>query len=354
MFLLYLLQIALTSTQAKNLRIITMSVAATGAILNAAVILAIIINPLKTLRRGAWVTILNLAIADLISCTSTIGIWGSKFFKLHDNMLYDDICQFMWYFGISASFLELTFFTVQIYMITKFPLKSRLMFTEIRTILLTLAVWLLSFLLGLSQITYRYFPRQLCLKLYVVHIGVLLIALFIQVFLNIHVAIAITRSGRSTGDDPCQNTKHKNIAKTVIILTIILFVTAFPFFLLKLIEYICRMGYVVGSKNTMRLDHIFYCYAPVAMVNFAANPILYSLRLADYRQTLLAFLGRIKSNNAALRRRTLYTSTKMRTRSSFQRSSIRRSVQAPLVATNPLKCERNPVERPLEFGCSPV
>ena len=355
--MLYFLQIALTETQAKNLRIITVSFAATGAILNAAVILAIIVNPLKTLRRGAWITILNLAIADLITCISTIGLWGSEFFKLDMNLLYHDICNFFWYFGISGSFLELTFFTVQIYMITKFPLKSRLMFTEIRTVLLTVAVWAFSSLLGLCQIAHHYFPRHVCLKLYVAQIGVLLIALFVQIVLNINVAIAITRSGRSTGDDSSQNTKHKDIAKTVIILTLILFVTAFPFFMLKLIEYVNRMGYFVGSENIMRLDHIFYCFAPVAMLNFTANPILYSLRLTDYRRTLLAFLGKVKRKDGTVLRRIPDTSLRIRTHalsSSFRGSSVRCPVERLSVATRLPKYLESSVNWPFEIASSPV
>ncbi len=280
----YFQQGVITRTQAKNLRIITISVAAMGAILNTAVILVIIIDPLKTFRKGAWITILNLAIADFITCISTIGIWGDRFLKLEKPLLYYDICQFTWSFSNSASFFQLTFFTVQIYVITKFPLKSRFIFTEAKIVLVTLGVWLFSFLLGLSELSYIWFPLKACLKIYAAQISFLEIAVIVQVILNIRVAIEITKSRRRTGNDSSQ--KHRRIAKTVITLTLILFFTAFPFLVFRQIEYIFRLGHLGQSKTAKILGVLTYCYAPIAMLNFTANPILYSLRLPDYRRAL--------------------------------------------------------------------
>ncbi|CAB3997778.1 dopamine D2-like receptor isoform X1 [Paramuricea clavata] len=131
------------------------------------------------------------------------------------------------------------------------------------------------------------------LKIWTASFGVLLIALVVQIVLNIQVAVEIIRSGRSTGNP--QNAKHKNIAKTVIILTLILFLTVFPYFLLKLLEFLVRQGYFSSDKTAVVMYYLSYCHAPIAMLNFAANPILYALRLPDYRKTLLAFVGKTRS-----------------------------------------------------------
>ena len=301
------------------LKIITISFAATGIILNAAVVLAIVIDPLKTLRKGAWITILNLAIADAVTCVSIIGIWGSSFFKLDKNLLYIDCCHIAWGCGISASFLMLTFFALQIFMITEFPLKSRFMLTEGKSALVTLTIWLFSFLLGLSQISCNYFPLQMCFKFYIAHAGILQFTVLVQIALNIHIAITIKKSGRHIGKQSCQNSKHKNIAKTVMILTFILFLTAFPSFVFKLIELIFRLGHLGQSKTAKIFGDIFYCYAPIMTLNFTANPILYSLRLSDYRRTLLAVLGQIKGKGP-----TTFRLTQIRVfLSAFQRDSVR-------------------------------
>ena len=277
-----------------------MSVAATGALLNFVVIIAMAIDPLKILRKGPWVTILNLAIADLITCMSSFVLWGKSFFIQNSELyyVYYDITIFGWGFGSSASFLWLTFFSVQIFVITKFPLKGRYWFTTLKIVLVGTAIWLFAFLLGLTQITYRFhLPETMGLKIWSARIGVLQIAVVVQIVLNIQVAFEIIRSGRSSGNP--QNAKHKNIAKTVIILTLILFLTAIPYFLLKQLQFLARLGYFGQYKTAAVLLYFFYYYRPIAMLNFAANPILYALRLPDYRQTLLAFVG--KTRNSVLR-----------------------------------------------------
>ena len=301
---------------------VTMSVATLGALLNLVVIVAIIIDPLKILRKGPWVNILNLAIADLISCISCFCIWGQRF--LIDKGLYYAIVFFGWGFGTSASFLFLTFFTVQIFVITKFPIKTRYWFTTLKIVSVGIVVWLFAFLLGLTQIAHlSHFPTTVNLKIWAAQIGVLQIALVVQVILNIQVMIEITRSGRSTGN--AQNTKHKNIAKTVVILTLILFFTAFPYFVLRQIEFLSILEYFGKGKTADILSYLSYCYAPIAMLNFAANPILYSLRLPNYRQTLLSFIGKRKSKTGHQKR--LVHNTK--STNTFSLRSQRASVTSP-------------------------
>ena len=319
----------MTSTRL-TLPILTMAVAGIGAVFNIAVILAIIIDPLKTLRKGAWITILNLAMADFLSCIACFCVWGIPFFTvIRNSEPFEAFCTFAWGFGTSASLLMLTFFTVQIYVITKFPLKSRFMFSERKTLLVTIAVWLCSIPLGLSYISYLYFEKQIKtnFKIWAARIGILQIALLVQIILNVKVTIEIIKSGRNTGNESSQNKKHRNIAKTVIILTLILFFTAFPYFLFKQIEFIVRHEHLDDNKTSLQIaQHLSYYYAPIALLNFTANPILYSLRLPDYRRTLLAFVGKSKRKNGGRLKTTPTTSLKLTQRGvSSQRTTDTRA-----------------------------
>ena len=265
-----------------------MSVSALSGLLNLLVIVAIVIDPLKKLRKGPWVTILNLATADLISSVSFFCSWGEKFFTaIEQDNLYYAIVDFGWIFGASGSFLWLTVFTVQIFVITKSPLKGRYWFTTKKMSLIGIVIGLCAFVLGLTNIVWLHFPRVVCFKFYIGQIGVLQIAVFVQIILNIQVSVIIIRAGGSVGN--VENNKHNNIAKTVIILTLTLFLTAFPYFLLKQMEFLSRLGYF-GQSKTLILNGLAYCYTPIATLNFLANPILYSLRLPDYRNTLLVFI----------------------------------------------------------------
>ncbi len=286
----------------RKIDIVIMSVAAVGALLNSVVIVALAIDPLKILRKGPWVNILNLAIADLISCISAFCTWGQMFFfEEAQTRLYFTITIFGWGFGTSASFLFLTFLTVQIFLITKFPIKARYWFTTLKIVSVCIVIWVFAFFLGLTHIIHLlHFPPTVMLKIWAAKAGVLVIALVVQFILNILVIVEIIRSRRSSGN--AENTKHENIAKTVVILTLILLTTAFPYFVLRQIIFLLVLGYFGELKTFIILSDLSYCYAPIAMVNFAANPILYALRLPDYRQTLLIFIGKRKSKTGCRKR----------------------------------------------------
>jgi hypothetical protein len=299
-----------------KVRIATMSVAAVGMLLNLVVIIAMAIDPLKILRKGPWVTILNLATADLISCISAFCLWGETYFNKTQSISYYVTVDYGWASGVSASFLLLTFFAVQIFLLTKFPLKCRYCLTTPRVVLVCISLWLFACLLGFSNTLWFYNKehRRDNLKIYAAQIGVLQIALVVQIVLNIQVAVEIIRSGRNSGNP--QNAKHKNIAKTVMILTPILFLTAFPYFVVKQIEYLVRLGYLGEGATAKAFFSLSRCYVPIATLNFGANPILYALRLPDYKQTLLAFVG--KKTNGLTRRLTQNTSLSLRS----QRTSV--------------------------------
>jgi hypothetical protein len=72
------------------------SLAAVAALLNLLVIIAIVFDPLKIVRRGPWVTILNLATADLFTCISAFCLW-----ELHFSTKLKAFCT-MWFFILAG------------------------------------------------------------------------------------------------------------------------------------------------------------------------------------------------------------------------------------------------------------
>jgi hypothetical protein len=126
---------------------------------------------------------------------------------------------------------------------------------------------------------------HLFLYIYIGNIAVLELAVAIQVVLKIFIAVEILSSRHSILNVETLNQKQQDVAKTVMILNAILIVTAFPYFLAKQIEYVERLG---DSNSRSLLQKFAYYYEPVALLNFVLNAILYSLRLQDYRRSLLA------------------------------------------------------------------
>ena len=102
-------------------------------------------------------------------------------------------------------------------------------------------IWILAILLGLSNIAYIRPDLSLdqLMKIYIAQISVLELSVLVQVILKVLIIREIMKRRRETEvlvNAEQSNTKHKEIAKTIVILNVILIVTAFPYFVAKQIE----------------------------------------------------------------------------------------------------------------------
>ena len=266
-----------------------MTVAVIGILCNILLILVIIVDPLGILRKGAWVTIVNLAVADLLTYANSFVIqflW--RYFV--PELEYWRISQFFSMFSMSASFMFWTLLTVQVYMIITYPIKSRLILTKAKVTLACMVVWVLALPLGLFKIANVWAQTREVLYFYIISFTILTLVVVIQVVFKVHIVVEILRSRRDDVNAETQNKKQNDLAKTAVILNVILIVAAFPYFLTKQIAYVLYIG--VNMDNTTVLWQFLYYYEPVFLLNFIANvPVLYSLRLQDYRRSLLALFS---------------------------------------------------------------
>ena len=267
-----------------------MVIDAIGAFLNTILITAMLVDPLKVFAKGASITILNLAIADLISSAANflhVGL-SSRFHVTNSKAYY--VVRFFLIFGVSASFALLTTLTVETYIVTKYPIKGRIMLTKKKTVILCMVSWFLAMPLGLSNIAYLFTDNiSILMKIYVAQIAILETAVVVQVIFKFLIIQIILTSGQNTEQ---QNGKHKKIAKTIVILVIILIVTALPFFISKQLEFLWTLRLISGD-STLILKFSNY-YEPIAAINYVANPILYALRFSDYRRTLLVLFTKCR------------------------------------------------------------
>ena len=273
-----------------EVEVTNVTVTAIGTLCNTLLILAIIVDPLGILRKGAWVTILNLAAADFLVCANAFCVRfllmteAPQVLNLPKQMMDGHI--FFEMFGMTASFMFLTLLTVQVYMIIKYPIKSRLILTKMKVVLASLVVWVLAMLFGLSKIAYVWFKKNVLLYLRIADFICLVLVVVIQSVVKVLIVVEILRSRRDAVNAETRNKKKKDLAKTVIILCVILIVAAFPYFLARQISYFYH-----GVDDTIPKNLFSYYYEPVFHLNFVANPILYSLRLKDYRRSLLALFS---------------------------------------------------------------
>ena len=277
-----------------------MTIGSLGMICNLFLILIITIDPLKILRRGAWLSILNLSIADFITC-------GALFVQLYLHQMdfqtllnIRDHLTFFWMFGVSASFILLTLLSIQTYIAVKYPIESRTFLTARKVVISCIIAWIMAVGLGISDLAFIW--TELGPYIQIGNIAVLELFVSVQVVLKMLIIFEILNGKEIYADVGIQIKKQKEIAKTVMIVTTILIFTAFPYFLAKQIELIDRLRKSSNASSSSLLQKFPYYYEPVALLNFVVNPVVYSLRLQDYRRSFIAlFKSRRRRHSSTTR-----------------------------------------------------
>ncbi|XP_046859765.1 cannabinoid receptor 1-like isoform X2 [Xenia sp. Carnegie-2017] len=267
--------------------ITTMVISTVGVLTNGLLIVVIVKDPLNKLRRGPWITILSLSIADFTASLSQFMIVGlGRLFEVKPSeaVIYSVLS--FWMFGAAGSFFHLTSLTWQTYMIAKYPIRSRQMLSTRKIYILCATVWSIAICVAFGELTSIYNKKiEQLMYTYITLYAVLEIAVLILVIGKCLILIIVWQNRQNTTVNAKQhNRKHLEMVKTIILLNILLLVTAFPYFVAKQVEFIQRLGKIQGELAW----RFSYYYKPVAMVNFAVNPIVYALTLPDYRNSLKA------------------------------------------------------------------
>ncbi|XP_046859716.1 uncharacterized protein LOC124453058 isoform X3 [Xenia sp. Carnegie-2017] len=271
----------------QEILITTMVVSTVGVLTNGLLIVVIVKDPLNKLRRGPWITILSLSIADFTASLSQFMIVGlGRLFEVKPSKAVIYSVLFFWMFGAAGSFFHLTSLTWQTYKIAKYPKYRQQMLSTKKIYILCATVWLIAICMAFAEDTSLYIKKfDQLMYIYITVYAVLEIAVLLQIILKCFILKVVLQSRQGTKVNAKQyNTKHFEIVKAIIVLNVLLLVTAFPYFIAKQVEFIQRLG-KIQSELAWRFS---YYYEPVAMVNFAVNPIVYALRLPVYRNSLKA------------------------------------------------------------------
>ncbi|XP_046859740.1 cannabinoid receptor 1-like isoform X6 [Xenia sp. Carnegie-2017] len=277
----------------QDILITTMVISTVGVLTNGLLIVVIVKDPLNKLRRGPWITILSLSIADITASLSQFMIVGlGKLFEVKPSEAVIYSVLFFWMFGAAGSFFHLTSLTWQTYMIAKYPKYKQQMLSTKKIYILCATVWLIAICMAFGELTSIYIKKiEQLMYIYITVYAVLEIAVLLQIILKCFILKVVLQSRQDTKVNAKQhNTKHFEIVKTIIVLNALLLVTAFPYFVAKQVEFIQRLGKIQGELAW----RFSYYYEPVAMVNFAVNPIVYALRLPDYRNSMKALFKKTR------------------------------------------------------------
>ena len=120
------LKVTIESSFLQAQSITTITVSSIGVLTNGLYIIVIVVDPLHLLKRGPWITILSLSIADLTASLTCLMLEGLfELFKIKVSFEFQTFVNFFCCCGVIGSTFHLASLTIQTYIITKYPICSR-------------------------------------------------------------------------------------------------------------------------------------------------------------------------------------------------------------------------------------
>lgn len=275
-----------------------------AVVLNSILLLVLYRDPLNKFRTPSTVLVTNLAIADALTglfvMTRTILMLQEDFNPIGFG--------FILYFTLWA--MQCSFFTVlfiaweRLFAVT-YPLRFRNYVTKVHMFLLSLAGWLISFVLSNLPLI----AGDSAGKLIFLTFGILnfvITCFIVTAYYFIYKVLKRKQLEMERYGDPCDTprrnigslgrkrsalSENKRLINTFLVITVILLLTGFPMMVLMSTVALC------STKCSIAAYKILLTYEPLLMLNFIVNPLVYAFQLPTYRQAFLTVFRCTKQSN---------------------------------------------------------
>ncbi|XP_028393450.1 adrenocorticotropic hormone receptor-like [Dendronephthya gigantea] len=255
-----------------------------GALANSLLLIIIIRDPMRNLRKRACLTIANLALADLISNIGGIGLCFYDYESRLDPANFWSVKSFYAtvHIGFTASFLMLLLLSVEVYIVTKHPLTAHLVLTRRKTLFAISVLWFAAIIVASSNFWTEEYPfTVLSVVLCVFQICVMAVLVF-----RILVILNMRKNRRELSQlMPAGSQNDNGLTVTFLLLFVVFLVTAFPYLVAEQVHFL----YHIKPEWNISFNHDVITYTiPLMHINYVINPLIYAYRMPDYRKGLIA------------------------------------------------------------------
>ena len=254
-----------------------------GVVSNLLLLVAFIKDPLKCFRNSGTYLVMNLAVSDCL-----ISLYYSFMhveLNLSTRLFFPPIFYLFLNWFKSVSFVSITSISIDRFLIVAYPMKYRILMKGKVMILWIAAVWIMCCVIPLFLVLsdIRETKSSEILKIIC---NVIVIALSAVMYSSTYRKlkkqsrnIALQNSTESRAQE-IRILKEKRFLKTIIIIACIAFVCIVPPMLTYLMHV--SLGLPVDNLAFIMAIRVFYI---LYFINFAVNPLIYILRLPNYRKT---------------------------------------------------------------------
>ena len=259
--------------------ILTTIIGAMALLLNGLLLIAMVRNAGKIFTSNGAYLVANVTVADLLTGLNS-SLWGIKKSFMRSEPIKIATMPFFWT-TVQASFFTIFIMSLERYIAILHPFKAGRWLSKSRTIQSCILTWILSGLCGLCMIFYTEKMRLFLATLFEIIILVTCF-LYYKIFIKLaerRASLPLQLNG-SHGNSDLQ--REYQLTTVVAVLTLILIVTVIPYTIAGQIN-------ILTNDNPGLMTFLRY-YFPIELMNFLLNPIVYALRLPQYRYAILKTL----------------------------------------------------------------
>ena len=245
-----------------------------GAVSNALLLVAFIKDPLKCFRNSATYLVMNLSVCDSLYCL-TVPLHFTKItVKTNSHSTVD----FLVHYFAGVSFLSIISISIDRFLMVAYPIKHRILMKGKLIILWIAAIWITMCIGRLHSTRNRHVIQYTFGTIAVTLSAVLYSSTYYKLKKQSrNMALQNSTEGRA---QEIQILKEKRFLKTIIIIASVAFSCVIP----NLIFFLSHDALGL-RKDTLIYKVIATASLLIFYLNFAVNPIIYILRLPNYRKT---------------------------------------------------------------------
>ena len=251
-----------------------------GVISNLLLLNVFIKDPLKCFKNSGSYLMINLAVSDFLTCSTApfyFFICGGSC----GSYLQFVLKKITFYF-VHLSCLTIVSLSIDRYLLISHPLKHRILLNGKRIVVWIATLWIICICFFSKEMIFGMHYEEIIFPLFdimVIVFSALLYSLtcFALVKQMKNLAALQNHSAPASRAEEKRILKEKKFLKTIIIIACIAFLCILPFRVLYSVS--------VLKNNLDRHSVVYIIFNAIFFANFAVNPLVYVVRLSNYRKS---------------------------------------------------------------------
>ena len=248
-----------------------------GVVSNALLLVAFIKDPLKCFRNSGTYLVMNLSVSDFLTCLLCLVLNIIR--RISSHWVLGFFINLM----VGVSFVSMASISIDRFLMVSSPIRHRILMKGKIIVLWIAGIWivniLIAFILIISDVSYTNEKRGLCA--YSLIVIILSSVIYSSTYYKLkkqsrNMTLQNSAEGRA---QEIRILKEKRFLKTIIIIACIAFICIVQFFVLF---FFFDLSFFANDVQTFTI--FFVASAVIFQINFAVNPLIYILRLPNYRK----------------------------------------------------------------------